>query len=46
MPTFCISMYLYIITMYVTPGVADVQKPGRVHKGRARPKINNAAVVY
>jgi hypothetical protein len=43
-------MHLYIITMYVicvyTPGIADVQKPGGVHMGSARPKINNAAVVY
>ncbi len=47
---FCLSMYLYIITMYVTcvhtPGIADVQKPGRVHMGHARPKINDMAVVY
>ncbi len=48
--TFCLSMYLYIITMYVTcvytPGIADVLKPGRVHMGCARPKINDAAVLY
>ncbi len=41
-------MYLYIVTMYVTcvytPGIANVQKPGLVHMGHARPKINNAAV--
>ncbi len=50
MPTFYLSMYLYIITMYVTcvymPGIVDVQKPGRVHMGQARLKINDAAVVY
>ncbi len=45
-----LSMYLYIITMYVTcvktPGKADVQKPCQVHMGCARPKINDVAVVY
>jgi hypothetical protein len=25
---------------------ADVPKPSRVHMGRVRPKINDAAVVY
>jgi len=26
--------------------IADVPKPSRVHMGRVRPKINDAAVVY
>ncbi len=43
-------MYLYIITIYVacvyTAGMADVQKPGQVAMGHARPRINDAAVVY
>ncbi len=40
----------YVCDMYVTcvytTSIADVQKPGRVHMGHARLKINNAAVVY
>ncbi len=44
-PNFRLSMYLYVTCVY-TPSIADVQKPGGVHMGRARPKINNAVVVY
>jgi len=29
-----------------TPAEADVPKLSRVHMGRVRPKINDAAVVY
>ncbi len=36
---------MYVTCVY-TPGIADVQKPGRVHMGCLRPKINDAAVVY
>jgi len=50
MPTFHLSMFMYIyVCMYgyvYTPVEADVPKLSRVHMGRVRPKINDAAVVY
>jgi hypothetical protein len=36
---------MYVTCVY-TPGIADVQKPGRFHMGHARQKINDVAVVY
>ncbi len=50
MPTFCLSMFMYIIVClygYVyTPAEADVLKLSQVQIDCVRPKINDAAVVY
>lgn len=40
------SIYVCMYEYVYTPVEADVPKLSRVHMGRVRPKINDAAVVY
>jgi len=46
MPTFHLSMFMYINEYVYKRVEADVPKPRGVHIGRVRPKINDEAVVY